>query len=53
VEVAASLVQMYSHYPLVLVQLYLGNDELDAAQALYYVCSMVWPRDRVVVQVGV
>jgi hypothetical protein len=46
-----SLVQKYSYFPLVLVQLPMYNEEAHCEVVIERACAMVWPRDRIVVQV--
>lgn len=48
----ASLVQQYYYFPLVLVQLPMYNEEAHCEVVIERACNMVWPRHRVIIQVG-
>jgi hypothetical protein len=45
-------VQQYYYFPLVLVQLPMYNEEAHCEVVIERACNMVWPRHRVIIQVG-
>jgi hypothetical protein len=48
-----TLVKQYITYPMILVQLPVYNEEVHCELVIERACRMEWPRDRVIIQVGV
>lgn len=51
-KLPASLVSLYDYFPVVLVQLPMYNEEAHCEVVIERACQLIWPRDRIIIQVG-